>query len=48
MWVRAEAELKGKQRILVARVRVESVPLSPPEAPFVAGKFNTGNNAGTR
>ena len=48
MWVRAEATLKGKKRVVVARVRVEALPLSPPKAPFVAGKFNTGNNAGNK
>ena len=48
MWVRAEATLKGKKRTVVARVRVEALPLSPPKAPFVAGKFNTGNNADSK
>ena len=53
MWVRAEGEITEKvgsawvpkKRVVVARVRVEQLPLSPPKAPFVAGKFNTGNNA---
>ena len=43
MWVRAEAELGGKPRVLVARVRVEQRPVTPPAAPFVAGAFETGN-----
>jgi len=45
MWVRAEAELDGKPRILVARIRVEQRPVTPPAAPFVAGAFETGNNS---
>ena len=56
MWVRAEGEITEKvgsawvpkKRVVVARVRVEQLPLSPPKAPFVAGKFNTGNNAGNK
>jgi hypothetical protein len=56
MWVRAEGQINQKvgtseierKRVLVARVRVEKRPLSPPKAPFVAGKFNTGNNAGNK
>ena len=56
MWVRAEGQINqkvgtslvSKKRVLVARVRVEQRPLSPPKAPFVAGKFNTGNNAGNK
>ena len=48
MWVRADATIQGKKRVVVARVRVEALPLSPPRAPFVAGKFNTGNNAGNK
>ena len=56
MWVRADGEItekvgsvwKPKKRVVVARVRVEKRPLSPPKAPFVAGKFNTGNNAGNK
>ena len=44
MWVRAEGVLEGKHRIIVARVRVEKRPLKPPKAPFVAGRFNSGNN----
>jgi hypothetical protein len=56
MWVRAEGQINRKigttekevKRVVVARVRVEKRPLSPPKAPFVAGKFNTGNNAGNK
>ena len=45
MWVRAEAQLGDKPRVLVARVRVEQRPVTPPAAPFVAGAFETGNNS---
>jgi len=48
MWVRAEGQLGEKKRVVVARVRVEKRPLSPPKAPFVAGKFNTGNSGGNK
>ena len=48
MWVRAEGQLRDKKRVVVARVRVEKRPLTPPKAPFVAGKFNTGNNADSK
>jgi len=48
MWVRAEGQLGEKKRVVVARVRVEKRPLSPPKAPFVAGKFNTGNSADSK
>jgi hypothetical protein len=44
MWVRAEGRLQNTHRIVVARVRVEKRPLTPPTAPFVAGSFQTGNN----
>lgn len=48
LWVRAAAKLNGKQRVIVAQVRVENRPISPPAAPFVAGSFNTGNNSGSK
>ena len=56
MWVRAEGQINHKvgttevpkKRVVVARVRVEKRPLSPPKAPFVAGKFNTGNSGGNK
>src|SRR5215210_2906302 len=48
MWVRAEGQLGEKKRVVVARVRVEKRPLTPPKAPFVAGKFTTGNNADSK
>ncbi len=48
MWVRGEGQLGPKKRVVVARVRVERRPLKPPAAPFVAGKFNTGNAAGNK
>ncbi len=48
MWVRAQGTLQNKQRVIVARVRVEKRALNPPAAPFVAGSFNTGNNSGNK
>jgi hypothetical protein len=48
MWVRAEGQLGTKKRTVVARIRVESRSLKPPAAPFVAGRFNTGNNGGSK
>jgi hypothetical protein len=48
LWVRASGTLEGKQRVIVAQVRVESRPIQPPAAPFVSGSFNTGNNSGNK
>jgi hypothetical protein len=44
MWVRAEGELGGRPRVVVARVRVEQRPLNPPRRAFLAGSFSTGNS----
>jgi hypothetical protein len=44
MWVRARGDLDGKDRVVVARVRVERKPLQFPDGPFVAGSFATGNS----
>ena len=44
MWVRAEGSLAAKERVVVARVRVERKPLQFPDGPFVAGSFATGNS----
>jgi hypothetical protein len=44
MWVRAEGRLGTRKRVVVARVRVERRPLSPPVATFIAGTFGTGNS----
>ena len=44
MWIRAEGDLGGKDRVVVARVRVEQKPLNPPQAAFIAGKFKAGNS----
>lgn len=48
MWVRAQGRIDGRQRTVVARVKVEDRPLKPPTAPFVAGQFNTGNSGGSK
>ncbi len=46
VWVRAEAQVAGRERVLVALVEAENVTLNFPTAALVAGKFevsNTGN-----
>lgn len=43
VWVRAQGVLDGRDRIIVARVKVESLPIKFPNGPFVAGSFATGN-----
>ena len=46
LWVRAEADVAGRKRVLVALVEAENVTLNFPNATLVAGKFdvsNTGN-----
>lgn len=43
VWVRAEGILGGRNRVIVARVKVESLPIRFPNGPFVAGSFATGN-----
>jgi hypothetical protein len=45
MWVRAEGQLDGRKRVVVARVRVarETLPL-PMNAAFVAGSIRAGNS----
>ncbi len=46
VWVRAEAQVAGRERVLVALVEAENVTLNFPSAALVAGKFevsNTGN-----
>ena len=44
VWVRAEGRLGDKVRILVARVKVELLPVSFPNAPFVAGSIGVSNS----
>jgi len=48
LWLRVAGSLNGKQRVIVAQVRVENRPIAPPAAPFVAGSFNTANNSGSK
>jgi hypothetical protein len=48
IWVRAEGRLEGRQRVVVAKVRVENRAPVFPAAPFVAGSFNTSNNGGSK
>ena len=44
VWVRAHAEVAGRERTLVALVEAEDVPLSFPQAAVVAGHFEASNN----
>lgn len=46
VWVRAQGKLGKRSRVVVARVRVEMVPVSFPNKPFVAGSVKTGNGGG--
>lgn len=55
VWVRAEGGIGGRNaagqitrrpRVLVARVRVEAMPVRFPTAPFVAGSVGTSNSGG--
>jgi hypothetical protein len=46
VWVRAQGTIKNKTRVLVARVKVESLPVRFPNAPFVAGSMGTSNSGG--
>jgi hypothetical protein len=43
LWVRAEATVAGRTRVLVALVEAENVTLNFPHAAVVAGKFETSN-----
>jgi Tfp pilus assembly protein PilX len=43
LWVRAEATVAGRKRVLVALVEAENVLLNFPNAAVVAGKFETTN-----
>jgi hypothetical protein len=43
IWVRAEATVAGRQRVLVALVEAENTALNFPRAAVVAGKFETTN-----
>ena len=44
LWVRAEADVAGRKRVLVALVEAENVTLNFPNATLVAGKFEVSNN----
>lgn len=44
LWVRAEAEVAGHKRVLVALVEAENVTLNFPNATLVAGKFEVSNS----
>jgi Tfp pilus assembly protein PilX len=44
LWVRAEATVAGRKRVLVALVEAENVALNFPNATLVAGKFEVSNS----
>jgi hypothetical protein len=44
LWVRAEAVVRGRTRVLVALVEAENVTLNFPRAALVSGHFQTSNN----
>jgi type II secretory pathway pseudopilin PulG len=44
IWVRAQADVAGHRRTLVALVEAEDVPLAFPRAALVAGHFKVSNN----
>jgi hypothetical protein len=44
VWVRAEGRIGTEARTVVARVKVESLPVTFPNAPFVSGSFGTSNS----
>ena len=44
LWVRAEADVAGRKRVLVALVEAENVTLNFPNATLVAGKFEVSNS----
>jgi hypothetical protein len=44
LWVRAEAQVAGRKRVLVALVEAEHVALNFPKATLVAGKFEVSNS----
>ena len=44
LWVRAEAMVAGRKRVLVALVEAENVALNFPNATLVAGKFEVSNS----
>ncbi len=46
MWIRAEGLIDGRPRVIVAKVRVEQVPMNFPSAPFVAGSMAVSNAGG--
>lgn len=44
LWVKSEALVRGRRRVLVARVKIEEVAEEFPEQLVTAGKFQTSNN----
>jgi hypothetical protein len=46
MWVRAEAEVRGRTRAIVGLIRIEPRPVTFPAYAILAGTFETTNNGG--
>lgn len=44
MWVRAQAEVRGRERAMVGLIRIEPRPVTFPAYAILAGKFRTTNN----
>jgi hypothetical protein len=43
LWVRSEAQVRGKWRTIVALIQIEEVPESFPKSTVIAGRFKTTN-----
>jgi hypothetical protein len=46
MWVRAQANVRGRERAIVGLIRIEPRPVTVPANTILAGKFRTTNNGG--
>jgi Tfp pilus assembly protein PilX len=44
MWVRTQAEVRGRQRAIVGLIRIEPRPIRLPAHAILAGRFKTTNN----
>jgi hypothetical protein len=44
VWVRSEAEVRGRKRTLVALVRIQETAENLPRRTVIAGRFRTGNS----
>ena len=44
MWVRTQAEVRGRERAIVGLIRIEPRPIKLPAHAILAGRFKTTNN----